>query len=99
MVAVAGELDAAGAEGLLAGVQAVAAPGRLALDLSELELTDGVAVAIAVDAVRVLAATQGAVELRAAPQMLAHTLYKCGLLSSGQIALCDPRVEEPTTAN
>ena len=99
MVTVAGEVDAAAAEGLLTGIQRVVTPGRLVLDLAELELTDGVAVAIAVDAVRALAAARGAVELRSAPQMLAHTLYKCGLLSGERITLHAPRVEEPTTAN
>ncbi|EDM79416.1 hypothetical protein PPSIR1_02646 [Plesiocystis pacifica SIR-1] len=33
--------------------------------------------------------------MRACPQMLAHTLYKAGLLRGGSIELVDVREEEP----
>lgn len=71
----------------------------LELDLDELELEDGVAVAEAVNGLRALAARAGPVRVREAPQMLAHTLYKVGALDRAAIQLLSTRAEEPTTAN
>ena len=68
------------------------------LDLLDLDLEDGVAVAESVNAVRLLLAHHGGLTLRFAPQMLAHTLYKIGMLRSGQLVLESPRVESPTVA-
>lgn len=65
---------------------------RIELDLSDLELDDGSAVAEAVNAIRELLADSPVV-LRQAPQMLAHTLYKAGLLRDGQLSLVEPRTE------
>ena len=66
------------------------------LDLLDLDLDDGIAVVEAVNAVRELLAHHGVLTLHHAPQMLAHTLYKIGLLESGQLRLISPRVESPT---
>ena len=67
------------------------------VDLAELEFErdDGVLVAGWIDRVRALLREHGRVNLRHCPQMLAHTLYKVGLLRDGRIVLIDPREEEP----
>jgi hypothetical protein len=69
------------------------------LDCQDLELTDGLAVARMVDLIRELARRWGGLCVDRAPQMLAHTLYKPGLLRDGQIRLRAPREDEGTTAN
>jgi hypothetical protein len=65
------------------------------LDLGELEIDDGPALAELVTHLRALAQEHGAVELHACPQLLAHTLYKVGALRSGRIRLASVREEEP----
>lgn len=65
----------------------------IVLDLNDLELRDGSAVAETVSALRALLSGAGLV-LENAPQMLAHTLYKAGLLRSGRLRLESPRDEE-----
>lgn len=69
------------------------------LDCQDLELEDGVAMARMVDLIRALGARWGEITVDRAPQMLAHSLYKPGLLQSGQIRLRAPREDEGTTAN
>ena len=71
--------------------------GTIHLDLDDLELDDGSAVAEAINALRKLL-LKAAVVVHHAPQMLAHTLYKTGMLDSERIRLEAPRVEEPTVA-
>lgn len=67
------------------------------LDFRDLELDDGSAVAEAVNALREL--LLGArVVIKNAPQMLAHTLYKTGMLRGTELALASPRDEEPTAS-
>lgn len=66
----------------------------LILDLDELELDSGARVAAKVDELRALAAGRRVV-LRNCPQMLAHTLYKAGLLRRGDLVLESTREEEP----
>ena len=65
------------------------------LDLAELELERGVDVARWVDELRARAREHGRLRVRACPQMLAHTLYKAGLLRDGRIELVEVREEEP----
>lgn len=67
------------------------------LDLAELEFepSDGVALAGWVDRVRERVRARGRVVIRHCPQMLAHTLYKAGLLRDGRIVLVEVRDEEP----
>ncbi len=100
---VEGELTAAEAERGWAEITAVAAgcegEGPLRLDLTHLELPDGVSVAAGITALRVLLADHGALTLIGAPQMLAHTLYKIGSLHLAGLRLEDVRADEPTTAN
>jgi hypothetical protein len=68
------------------------------LDLLDLDLEDGVSVAETVNALRILLAHHGTMTLLHAPQMLAHTLYKIGMLQDGRLVLIRPRVESPTVA-
>lgn len=79
--------------------EAASISGPLQLDLRELEPLDGVAVAELVTALRALLARHGRLELIAAPQMLAHTLYRVGLLEDGRLVVREVVSEEPTTAN
>ncbi len=84
----------------LAAAWAAALPAGAAacVDLADLDVDDGVAVTFVVDALRALRA-RGAVTVRAAPQMVAHTLYKVGDLRGGGFVLVAPREDEGTTAN
>jgi len=72
--------------------------GVVYLDLDELDLLDGAAVAETVNALREILNTRRRLEIHRSPQMLAHTLYKAGMLEDGRITLIDP-VEEGSTAN
>jgi len=94
-------------DGTLAGPQpglgaawgaALPAGAHPRLDLADLDVDDGVAVTFVVDAIRALRA-RAPVTVRAAPQMVAHTLYKVGDLRGGDIVLVAPREDEGTTAN
>jgi hypothetical protein len=67
---------------------------RVMLDLAELETGTGVELVAMVDELRARAAGQRLI-LRNCPQMLAHTLYKAGLLRRGDIVLESVRDEEP----
>ena len=101
-LALVGELDGDTVEALLDALARAAAdepPGPLSLDLGELELLDGVAVARAVTALRALLPRHSPLTLRDAPQMLAHTLYRVGALEDGRLRLNGLSAEEPTTAN
>lgn len=72
----------------------IARPGDATWELLELDLEDGVAVAELVNAVDALRARGARVELRHAPQMLAHTLYKVGRLGDPGLVLVAPRADE-----
>lgn len=67
---------------------------RPILDLVELDTGTGAELAALVDELRARAAGAGLI-LRNCPQMLAHTLYKAGLLRRGHIVLESVRDEEP----
>lgn len=71
----------------------------LQIDLTDLDLDHerdaGLAVARWVDELRARAREHGCIRVLACPQMLAHTLYKAGLLRDGRIELVDVREEEP----
>jgi anti-anti-sigma regulatory factor len=72
--------------------------GVVHLDLDELDLLDGAAVAETVNALREILNARRRLEIHRSPQMLAHTLYKTGMLEDGRVTLIDP-VEEGSTAN
>jgi anti-anti-sigma regulatory factor len=101
LITVGGNVDAGSAEAFAAAIEhdvpALSFGDRpIQIDLDNLELDDGSAVVEAVNALRGLMRL-GAVVLHHAPQMLAHTLYKTGMLEDDRIRLVTPRVEEPTT--
>lgn len=76
----------------------MAGPEPLELDLDELELDTGVELARWVDELRARVREHGRIRVRACPQMLAHTLYKAGLLRDGRIELIEVREEEPRSS-
>ena len=68
------------------------------LDLEELELIDGSAVARMIDLVRFLLSGSKRVKVLKSPQSLAHTLYRVGMLEGdARLELIEPREEEGTT--
>jgi len=91
-----GDVDAASAEKILRALLDGSGEGKAAeLLLDEAEITDGPATARMVDAVRLLLARFSRLRLVRAPQALAHTLYRVGMLRpGGRIELVEPREEE-----
>jgi len=94
IVVASGEIEAAESEAFAASLVAAAQRviGPLLFELDELDLEDGVSVARTISALRLAAAGRSSVTLRNAPQMLAHTLYKVGMLDT--FTLIDPRHDE-----
>lgn len=68
--------------------------GISVLDLTELDIEDGVAATSAVNAVRVLCSRIALLRIVGAPQALAHTLYRTGMLEQGRIELKGMREDE-----
>lgn len=92
---ISGELDEAGSASFAAEIAALPPlPPLLRLDLSGLELADATAAVAAVNAVRRLAGGRRLV-LIAAPQLLAHNLYRIGGLEDGRLRLEATREDEP----
>jgi anti-anti-sigma regulatory factor len=93
---VEGDLDGGAADAVVDGVtRAWARRGdRDVLDLTDLDVDDGVANARMVDLVRALRDAAGGIVVEGAPQMLAHVLYKVGDLEDGRIRLLHPRSDE-----
>ena len=82
------------AEALARDVKTLNAGGdTILLDFEDLELDDGVSIAQMVNALRELG-RDARVVVRRAPQLLAHTLYKAGMLRDERLTLEDPRQEE-----
>ena len=95
---VEGDLTREGALELLQRLESLpaAAGGTVTLDLYGLEVTDGVAAALAVDGIRALLRRGLRVVLRGAPQVLGHVLYRVGLLEEGEsLELVELRQDEP----
>ncbi len=65
------------------------------LDLADEDADDPLALANRIDELRLLVDAGCRVELANCPQMLAHTLYKTGLLRGGRIVVASMRAEEP----
>ncbi|MBI3127439.1 MAG: hypothetical protein HYZ11_07530 [Candidatus Tectomicrobia bacterium] len=91
-----GDVDAASAEMILRALEEKAGEGEAAeFLLEEAEITDGPAAARMVDAARLLLARFRRVRLVRAPQALAHSLYRVGMLRPGsRIEMVEPREEE-----
>jgi hypothetical protein len=70
-------------------------PSAHVLDLGELEVDDGPELARLVTRLRSLLEEHEALALHGCPQLLAHMLYKAGMLRSGRIRLISVRDEEP----
>lgn len=64
------------------------------LDLAEFDIEDGIAAAHAVNAVRLMCSRVSVLQIVAAPQVLAHNLYRTGQLAQGGIDLKDMREDE-----
>ena len=94
-----GDLDAEGAARVLEAMEGESLRAEItSLDLEELELIDGAAVARMVDLTRLLLSVSKRVEVIRSPQSLAHTLYRVGMLEGdARLELVDPRQEEGTT--
>ena len=94
-----GDLDAEGAARVLEAMEGESLRAEItSLDLEELELLDGAAVARMVDFIRLLLSVSRRVEVLKSPQSLAHTLYRVGMLEGdARLELVDPRQEEGTT--
>lgn len=93
-MAVSGEVAGPEALALAAALGALPPGSERVLDLADLDLEDGVAVAHLVTGLRALRARCDRLVLVAAPQMLAHTLYKVGALSDPGLVLVAPRQDE-----
>ena len=94
-----GDLDSEGAARVLEAMEGqVLGADLTSLDLEELELIDGSAVARMVDLIRLLLDGSKRVEVLKSPQSLAHTLYRVGMLEGdARLELIEPREEEGTT--
>ena len=67
------------------------------LNLSGLDIDDGVALATAINSLRELRSRSAKIILIGAPQMLCHNLYRVGLLDGlGAVELIDMRLDEPS---
>jgi anti-anti-sigma regulatory factor len=64
------------------------------VDMLEVDAIDGESIAHLVGIVRTHLASGAAIALRHAPQMLAHTLYKTGMLGNARLELIEPRSDE-----
>lgn len=90
-----GELDAAQADMFAAEVAALGAlPDPLTVDLGSFDIADAHAAVTAVNTMRTLARGRCLV-LHAAPQILAHNLYRVGDLEQGSLRLEATREDEP----
>jgi anti-anti-sigma regulatory factor len=66
------------------------------LNLSGLDIDDGVALATAINALRELRNRSAKIILTGAPQILGHNLYRVGLLAGSRaVELIDMRIDEP----
>ncbi|MCY3824061.1 MAG: STAS domain-containing protein [Nitrospinae bacterium] len=94
-----GDLDAGGAARVLEAMEGeVSGADLTSLDLEELELIDGAAVARMVDLIRLLLSGSDRVRVLKSPQSLAHTIYRVGMLEGDtRLELVEPRQEEGTT--
>lgn len=69
--------------------------GRVVVDLDDVDADTAEEVLALVDGLRARVAAGERLCVRNCPQMVAHTLYKAGLLLDGRIELESSRQEEP----
>ncbi len=91
-----GDVDSGGAGRVLEAFQSESGEGgKVELLMEDAELIDGISVTRMVEAVRCLLRNFDQVRLIYSPQMLAHSIYKVGMLKGGAgLELVDPREEE-----
>lgn len=98
-IAISGDLNELNASTFAAEARKLAiGPDRpLTLNLSGLDIDDGIAVATCMNVLRVLRSRVGRLIIRGAPQMLGHNLYRVGMLEGpDRIELLDMRSDEPS---
>jgi hypothetical protein len=67
------------------------------LEMSRLDIEDGVALVTALNSLRQLRARSSALVVSGAPQILGHNLYRAGMLDgSAAVGLVDMRLDEPS---
>lgn len=95
-----GDVDSVGAARILEALQAESFQGGKATwMMEEMELTDGPSVTRMVEAARFLLKRHDRLRLFRAPQMLAHSIYRLGMLEGdSRIELIEPREEEGTAS-
>lgn len=95
--AIEGELDRLTTASLRSWSEGIyAAEGARLLELAELEIVDSEAIGAAIDAIRLLVQRTSTLTIAHAPHLLAHTLYRLGMLETGgRLSLFEPRQEEP----
>ncbi|MEE9241374.1 MAG: hypothetical protein V3U53_09340 [bacterium] len=91
-----GDVDSGGAGRVLEAFQSESGEGgKVEFLMEDAELIDGISVTRMVEAVRCLLRNFDQVRLIYSPQMLAHSIYKVGMLKGGAgLELVDPREEE-----
>lgn len=89
---ISGDLSAANGPLLLQWLESLPVVSRL--DLAELDINDGVAATYAVNAVRLLLSRDTPLVIDSAPQVLAHNLYRTGMLEGDSVRLVDMREDE-----
>lgn len=91
-----GDLDAFGARLVLGALEVEPGGSEIGVFfLEEAELVDGSAIAQMVDAVRLLLERFERVRLIRSPQILAHSIYRVGMLvGNSRLELVEPREEE-----
>lgn len=92
ILAIVGDLNSVNGAVLEQWLQSLSAIS--VLDLAEFDIEDGVAATHAVNAVRLLCSRVPMLQIVAAPQVLAHNLYRTGLLAEGVIELKEMREDE-----
>jgi anti-anti-sigma regulatory factor len=96
-IEIEGELSAAALDDFNAGLVPIAVDPRqkVHLDLSRLDIDDGIGVAAAVQACRRLHLTSAGLVIIGSPQILAHNLYRVGLLGGeSPVTLIEMRQDE-----
>lgn len=95
-----GDVNSAGAARILEALQAESPRGGQATwMMEEAELTDGPSVTRMVEAARLLLKRHDRLCIVRAPQMLAHSIYRLGMLEGDSgIELIEPREEEGTAS-
>lgn len=97
VIIIEGDLTASNADEFARYLLALNSEARdeITLDLRGLDIDDGAAIAVAINAIRQLCARTSKLVLIGAPQMLCHNLYRIGLLAGGHLELMDMRQDEP----